>query len=602
MVTQQPSWVAQAFPFYELIRSLHYYLDLECWIVSVGDWREWYLIRHHDRESWVIDFDELYGKSEGRVRFNNVHFEKVLREKKTVCGDWNGAYSFFVPVLRDGEVLGILQSGVFLRAKPDRISLLRQWKYLTGREPAGFNPDFHRYVRAMLETPLAEGPVFTALKELLELFASALAGVGDRVEVSRRAAEIRVNVFSKHLPHRIRAERVLKLRRARTQDWWSLKPGGMTHEGAQHGRESMPVMALALVIDDPTVKGRDELDWILRDYLFQREIFKYTLDFPYLLAGPLEDYRVMLYISHGQGWSRARTKLWVLDSLDQLAKHLSAKLGVKILAGVSRYVQQGEALLWASKEAVTALESCRLLNRPILFYEDIRANPTIPIPPSFYDLSKELVDHYVQGVMRDLDRVRNRYVERILFLSSGRPEVLRLHFLYAFGSIADVLRKRNPAQSVGIRDLFEMMERRMQETGEVSELLAVFQESLKRLLGLSLRPSEGGFVLRLEAARRYVDENFNQDLRLSDVAKLNGFSVSVFSRGFKKTAGMGFSAHLRMRRLEKVNELLGTTSLPIVQVSLECGFNNLQYFYDVFKRSVGCTPSEYRGRSSRAAR
>jgi two-component system response regulator YesN len=65
---------------------------------------------------------------------------------------------------------------------------------------------------------------------------------------------------------------------------------------------------------------------------------------------------------------------------------------------------------------------------------------------------------------------------------------------------------------------------------------------------------------------------------------------------------MGFSAHLRMRRLEKVKELLGTTSLPIVQVSLECGFNNLQYFYDVFKRSVGCTPSEYRGRSSRAAR
>jgi AraC-like DNA-binding protein len=602
MVTQQPTWVEQAFPFYELIRSLHYYLDLECWIVPAGDWHEWYLIRHHDRESWVIDFDELYGKSGERVRFNNAHFERVLREKKTVCGNWNGVYSLFVPILRDGEVLGILQSGVFLRETPDRVSLLMQWKNLTGMEPVGFNPDFHRYVRVMLETPLVEGPVFTALKELLELFAGALSGVGDRGEVSRRAADIREKIFSKHLPHRIQVERVLKLRRARTQDWWSLKPGGMTHEESRRDRESMPVMALALVIDDPSAKSRDELDWILRDYHFQRELFKYTLDLPYLLAGPLEDYRVMLYISPGRGWSRARAKLWVLDSLDQLAKHLSSKLGVKIFAGVSRYVQQGEALSRASTEAVTALESCRPLNRPILFYEDILSNPTLPMPPSFYDISKELVDHYVQGVVRDLDRVRTRYVERILFLSSGRPEALRLHFLYAFGTIVDALRKRNPAQSVGLRDMFEMMERRMQETGDVSELLSVFQESMKRLLGLSQRPSEGGAVLRFEAARRYVDENFNQDLRLSDVAKVNGFSSSVFSRGFKKTVGRGFSEYLRMQRLEKAKELLGTTSLPIVQVSLECGFNNLQYFYDVFKNSAGCTPAVYRGRSLRATR
>lgn len=209
-------------------------------------------------------------------------------------------------------------------------------------------------------------------------------------------------------------------------------------------------------------------------------------------------------------------------------------------------------------------------------------------------MAKKIVEVYANRIIDESEESRKAYLDQVLACSAGRPEILRIHFLYGFGQIVDVLRKQTPLMDENLHFILETLNGRLQKTGVISDLITVFQESLNHLMVLTLKPLEGTQSIRLNGARQYIDANFKQDLKLEEVARRNGFSVSVFGRGFKKYVGMGFSAYLRKTRLEQAKKLLVSTSLSISQASQESGFNNLQYFFDVFKRATGKTPQAFR--------
>ena len=47
-------------------------------------------------------------------------------------------------------------------------------------------------------------------------------------------------------------------------------------------------------------------------------------------------------------------------------------------------------------------------------------------------------------------------------------------------------------------------------------------------------------------------------------------------------------------RIQKAIELLRSSSLPLIDVAIEVGFNNRQSFFNAFKKYTGVSPNEYR--------
>ena len=60
---------------------------------------------------------------------------------------------------------------------------------------------------------------------------------------------------------------------------------------------------------------------------------------------------------------------------------------------------------------------------------------------------------------------------------------------------------------------------------------------------------------------------------------------------------MTFNACVCKLRLEMACELLLHTHLTIQQVSAQTGFGGRHYFSRVFRKEMGCTPSEYRAQA-----
>jgi AraC-like DNA-binding protein/quercetin dioxygenase-like cupin family protein len=93
---------------------------------------------------------------------------------------------------------------------------------------------------------------------------------------------------------------------------------------------------------------------------------------------------------------------------------------------------------------------------------------------------------------------------------------------------------------------------------------------------------------------KYIDEHFqNASLyQLSDQLNQPHYALS---KQIKKATSRTFKELLQEKRLGKAKQLLETTDLPISTVAEEVGYDNISYFYRIFKSKYGQTPKELRG-------
>ncbi len=98
----------------------------------------------------------------------------------------------------------------------------------------------------------------------------------------------------------------------------------------------------------------------------------------------------------------------------------------------------------------------------------------------------------------------------------------------------------------------------------------------------------------MEAMTEYLEQQYSQDISLTDLADYMGLSVSYISRYFKKKTGKNFVDHLYRIRLCHAMEELACSDKSITSIALDCGFPNIATFNKLFRKEYGATPSEYR--------
>lgn len=99
---------------------------------------------------------------------------------------------------------------------------------------------------------------------------------------------------------------------------------------------------------------------------------------------------------------------------------------------------------------------------------------------------------------------------------------------------------------------------------------------------------------RLQEVLRFLLQNFTEDIRLPDAARVAGMTDSTFSRFFQKNTGNSFSEYLTRLRLCKAGMLLAQTMLPITDICFESGYMNVANFNRRFLEIFHVTPSAYR--------
>jgi two-component system response regulator YesN len=89
------------------------------------------------------------------------------------------------------------------------------------------------------------------------------------------------------------------------------------------------------------------------------------------------------------------------------------------------------------------------------------------------------------------------------------------------------------------------------------------------------------------------------DLSLVSVATIAEMSPTHLSRLFKSILGVNFKDFVTGVRIRTARHYLEETAMLVYEIAERVGIPDGRYFSDVFRREVGCTPSEYRARAAR---
>lgn len=145
------------------------------------------------------------------------------------------------------------------------------------------------------------------------------------------------------------------------------------------------------------------------------------------------------------------------------------------------------------------------------------------------------------------------------------------------------------------------------ENGAVTDDLTnqlFIKSSLLRILAVLLsrrlfRPTEKNLDKRVEgikAVLTYIRENYKEKIYIQDLAGQVHMNEQYFCRFFKKSIGRSPMEYLNEYRIKQAMRLLEETDLPVTEVCLESGYNNLGNFLRAFKKYTDTTPLKYRNR------
>jgi len=104
---------------------------------------------------------------------------------------------------------------------------------------------------------------------------------------------------------------------------------------------------------------------------------------------------------------------------------------------------------------------------------------------------------------------------------------------------------------------------------------------------------------QLRLAKDYLEDNFNRNVGLEEVADLTGLSRSWFARGFRGSTGIPPYAFVLQIRIRRAKELLLDRKTPIATIATLVGFADQSHFTKIFRRYAGATPREWRERQKR---
>ena len=98
----------------------------------------------------------------------------------------------------------------------------------------------------------------------------------------------------------------------------------------------------------------------------------------------------------------------------------------------------------------------------------------------------------------------------------------------------------------------------------------------------------------IDDAIEFIERNLKQKITVAGVANAVGVSVSSLESKFVSITGKSVYDYVIGARLRLSLQLLTTTALTVTAISEKCGYDNVFYFCNTFKKAFGLTPTQFR--------
>lgn len=118
----------------------------------------------------------------------------------------------------------------------------------------------------------------------------------------------------------------------------------------------------------------------------------------------------------------------------------------------------------------------------------------------------------------------------------------------------------------------------------------VLNQNIHQKLSISSNSKHQNIIKSLE----YIENNYQHEINISDIASYLKVSESYLSHLFKAETNYTIIEYLTLYRLCKACVLLKDPNIRIQEVASKVGYRDQRYFSNIFKKHLGISPNFYK--------
>jgi len=131
--------------------------------------------------------------------------------------------------------------------------------------------------------------------------------------------------------------------------------------------------------------------------------------------------------------------------------------------------------------------------------------------------------------------------------------------------------------------------------GKVNEAMSMIIEyKRKNMSNDNHQKLTSNDIEQLKTLAAYINDHYANTITIDELSKIACISRSKLQKIFKKYYSMTITEYIQQRRMSHAEYLLSHTSMNIGQIAESVGYTKASRFSELFKKSTGLLPIEYR--------
>ena len=211
-----------------------------------------------------------------------------------------------------------------------------------------------------------------------------------------------------------------------------------------------------------------------------------------------------------------------------------------------------------------------------------------------YRLREEFIPHMVSLIEQGDAAKVSEYLRRVLnMLLAQEPvtftyvQTLGMSFL---SELIRTLKTKDAADS----ETNMVMWRQLLDCTDTEQIIELLVGSVDRYMQEEGKARQNHQHHLIRHIASFIESHIQESWTVRQLAKQFNLNASYLSVLFKKEMGRTISDYVQDTRIELAKRLLQDPGIKVYEVAEMVGIQTSAYFTYVFKKSVGCTPQEFR--------
>lgn len=217
-----------------------------------------------------------------------------------------------------------------------------------------------------------------------------------------------------------------------------------------------------------------------------------------------------------------------------------------------------------------------------------------------YEVENELMAAISAG---DYNKARGLYGKLLSYHIRPRTENPfrnQQHFTIILNTLCRKAVELGGVHPLYIDDLSTRFAVLINEMNSFSDISALIGEMIHKYCLLVKNYAMKGYSAVVKEIISYIDFHYTENLSLNRFANMFNMSKTYLSNLFKKETGTTLTDFIHQVRMRKAITLINSSALPITAIATACGYNDINYFIRIFKRTYGLSPKQYQKTVMRA--